>query len=278
MPENNKNKAVIGVDIGGSATKAVIYDGKGRFLKPIYKGDDPRPTASEIVKKLLRVNEINPDEIGKIAITGVGSASVEDDILGSEYIKKAEFQCIGAGGLYLSGLERAIVVSLGTGSALVYAEKGKKSVYLGGTGVGGGTLVGLSKIMLGTDSVKEVEALAENGDLRKVDLKVSDLTSMTLRPGFDDRLTASNFGKLEDGARREDIALGLINMLLEAAAMVAYFAANNYKTENIVLTGKLAVLKQAPVIFTLLSRIFNVNYVIPKNAEYGPAIGAAILD
>ena len=103
MPENTEKKAVIGVDIGGSATKAVVYDGEGHFLKPIYTGD-PRPTASEIVKKLLKVNNINREDIGKISITGVGSASVEDDILGNDFVKKDEFQCIGAGGLYLSGL------------------------------------------------------------------------------------------------------------------------------------------------------------------------------
>ena len=41
----------------------------------------------------------------------------------------------------LSGLEEAIVVSLGTGTAIVHARAGQDSDYLGGTGVGGGVVV-----------------------------------------------------------------------------------------------------------------------------------------
>ena len=47
----------------------------------------------------------------------------------------------------MSGLDRAVVVSMGTGTAYVMADKGRVS-HLGGTGVGGGTLLGLSGLTL----------------------------------------------------------------------------------------------------------------------------------
>ena len=56
---------------------------------------------------------------------------------------------IGLGGLYLSGLDKALCVSMGTGTALVNATAGQEMVYLGGTGVAewtkprGGYFVGL---------------------------------------------------------------------------------------------------------------------------------------
>ena len=69
---------------------------------------------------------------------------MEDSIYGLKTIRVEEFTANAKGGLYLSGLDRAIIVSMGTGTAYVYADA-QSSEYLGGTGVGGGTLVGLSK-------------------------------------------------------------------------------------------------------------------------------------
>lgn len=58
-------------------------------------------------------------------------------------MKMEEFQAIGYGGLKLSGLTDALVVSMGTGTAYVRAGKdGMK--HIGGSGVGGGTLMGLA--------------------------------------------------------------------------------------------------------------------------------------
>jgi type II pantothenate kinase len=125
-----------------------------------------------------------------------------------------EFRCIGLGGLYLSGLDRAIVASLGTGTALVHAERDAAPTYLGGTGVGGGTLMGLAKKMLGMENLEHIEELAREGDLSRVDLKIIDLTKQDIVPGFSDKMTASNFANVSDIATKDDIASGLMNMVL----------------------------------------------------------------
>lgn len=70
---------------------------------------------------------------------------------------------------------------MGTGTALVHA-KGGRIEYLGGTGVGGGTLIGLAKKMLGVQNVEIISALASEGDLEHIDLRIGDITDRELSP------------------------------------------------------------------------------------------------
>ena len=58
------------------------------------------------------------------------------------YRKVDEFHAIGKGGLFLTGLTRAIIVSMGTGTAFIIADQNGEK-HIGGTGIGGGTLLGL---------------------------------------------------------------------------------------------------------------------------------------
>lgn len=115
-------------------------------------------------------------------ITGVGSAFVDDRLYGIETRHLSEFECVGRGGLYVSGYENAIIVSMGTGTAVVSAknEAGRTvSEYMGGTGVGGGTIVGLSKQILGISDIDHLISLAETGDIEKIDLRIGDITKKT---------------------------------------------------------------------------------------------------
>src|SRR5699024_918888 len=133
-----------------------------------------------------------------------------------------EFYCTGRGGLYLSDLEEGIIVSMGTGTAFVYATPDKIE-HLGGTGIGGGTLVGLSNAVLNVRDIKNLVKLAQKGDLRRVDLAIGDITTNAVSNlPFD--ATASNFGKLSELATPEDIALGLLNLVYQTVGMLAVFA------------------------------------------------------
>lgn len=148
--------------------------------------------------------------------------------------------------------------------------------YLGGTGVGGGTLVGLSKKMLNMDNVNHVAELARGGDLDKVDLKIKDITKSDIVPGFGDIMTASNFGSVSDLATKADIALGIINMVFETIGMMSIFAARNFGIRDIVLTGNLSGVEQAPQVFGTLNKMFDMNFIIPENSAFGTVIGAAL--
>ena len=89
-------------------------------------------------------------------------------------------------------------------------------------------------------------------------------------------MTAANFGKVSEFATKEDLALGLINMIFETIGMMAVFNSRMHKTRDIVLTGNLTQIAQAEGTFRTLSDMFDVNFIIPARAQYATVIGAAL--
>ncbi|MBO7404829.1 MAG: type II pantothenate kinase [Clostridia bacterium] len=271
---------IIGIDIGGSTTKIVGFDtsrAEKTLIRPIFvRATDPITSIYGAFGKFLDQNGLTLGDVQKVMFTGAGSSYMSKPIYGLPSEKIAEFKSIGLGGLYLSGLHRAIIASCGTGTALVYAEEGMEPDYLGGTGVGGGTLVGLSKKMLNMDNVDHIAELAKSGSLDRVDLKIKDITKSDIVPGFSDIMTASNFGQVSDLATRADIACGIINMVFETIGMISIFAARNYKIRDVVLTGNLSQVPQAESVFQTLNRMFDMNFIIPENSAFGTVIGAAL--
>ena len=218
-------------------------------------------------------------EIDKIMMTGVGSSFVKKDIFGLPCERVPEFNAIGKGALYLSGLDEALSVSFGTGTALVHAKNGGEMNYLGGTGVGGGTLVGLSRLLLHAESIDHVIEYAESGDLENIDLKIKHITDNDALSILSRELTASNFGNVSDLATKEDIALGIMNLVFETVGMVSIFAAHQVGCENIVLTGnltKVAFCETKFAEFNSLKKNYGVNFLIPDNSQFGTVIGTVL--
>ncbi len=275
-----EKKIVIGIDVGGSTTKIVGFhtaNGTRTLIDPLFvRANDPITSVYGAFGKFTDINGLALSDIEKVMITGVGSTCITNGIYSLKCETLPEFRCIGLGGLYLCKYNQAIIASLGTGTALVYAEKDKEPVYLGGTGVGGGTLMGLSKKMLGMDTVDHIEELAQMGGLHNIDLKINDISRQEIIPGFADRMTASNFGNISDMATKGDIALGIINMVFETVGMISIFAARNYNLKNVVLTGNLTQVAQADEVFSALNQMFDMNFIIPKHSQFGTVIGAAL--
>ena len=267
---------VIGIDVGGTTTKIVGLNG-GKLMEPLYvKAADPITSTYGAFGKFTVENALELNKIERVMVTGVGSTYITKPIYGLPCVGCAEDTCIGRGGLYLSGLDEAIVVSMGTGTAMVHAVNGKAVEYLGGTGVGGGTLMGLSKILLGMDNVDHIVDLAEKGNLNKIDLRISDIAKNEIFSGISVDMTAANFGKVSDIASKSDIALAIINMVFETIGMCSIFAARSFSVRDIVLTGNLTNIPQAIEIFKNLSSMFNMNFIIPGLAQFGTVIGAAL--
>ena len=267
----------IGIDVGGSTTKIVGFEAGGTLLEPMtVRATDPITSVYGAFGKFTSENSLDLGDIAKVAVTGVGSSYVNGAIYGLDCEVVGEFPSVGRGGLYLCGLTEAIVVSMGTGTAFIHARRGGKYEYLGGTGVGGGTMMGLAKKMLDVDDVDNINKLAEGGSLEMIDLRVTDITNMALMPDMPKDFTAANFGKLNDLATREDLALGIINMIFETVGMMAVFAARARGLRDVVLTGNMTTVTGAKRVFGSLSRLFDLNFVIPESAQFATAIGAAL--
>lgn len=277
-------RTVIGIDIGGSTTKIVGIrtDGENiKLIEPIFvRATDAITSVYGAFGKFTMQNGLALEDIDRVLMTGVGSSFISKPLYSLNCEKVSEFNSVGNGGLYLSGLDEAIVVSMGTGTAIMHAKReGGRTVtkYLGGTGVGGGTLIGLSRRMIGVDSIEHIEQLCSDGDLSNVDLRIKDMSSDHSFQ-INDEITASNFGKLSDIASQSDVALGIANMVGETIAMLAVFAARSYNLNKVVLTGNLTAIKAVSRVFEGLEPLFDVKFIIPEKSQFATVIGAALCD
>ena len=261
---------IIGYDKGATATKLVAVKGEELLGTLLVQGRET--PEKEAVEKALEEWKFSIKDVEKIAATGVGAEGCCFDELGicSEIIP--EIEATGEGGLWLAKLNEGIVVSIGTGTAIAL---GKDGVYthVGGSGVGSGTLRGFSKKIFGTEDVRALFELAENGNRRTVDIMISDLFSGTdtLPPD----LTAANLAKASDGAAGSDWAKALINMVLEVAGSHAALACNGFGVKNVVITGGVSVTPIAKEVYDGFTRLYGLNYVIPPYSDFATAIGAA---
>ena len=272
---------VIGIDVGGSTTKIVGIKRAGNatsLIEPQFvRANDPMTSTYGAFGKFTDENRIQISDVDRVMMTGVGSSYIKRNLYGLECRKVEEFQAIGRGGLYLSGLTDAIVVSMGTGTAIVHAKAGGRMTYLGGTGVGGGTLMGLSKLMLSAESVEHIAEYADSGSLSNVDLRIKDIAADSKSTGLNAELTASNFGNVSDIATKGDIALGILNMVYETIAMTSIFAARSRGVSDIVLTGNLTTIEYCRKKFDDFNNLgYGVNFIIPKLAQFATAIGTAL--
>ena len=83
--------------------------------------------------------------------------------------------------------------------------------------------------------------------------------------------------KDRDLATKADVAMGIINLVFQAIGMLSVFATRMENVKDIVLTGNLANVPQAKDVFGKLSSLFDVNFIIPENAEFATAVGAAAI-
>ncbi len=264
----------IGIDVGGSTTKIVGLEDGCIKAPMLVRATDQITSLFGAFGRFVSENRLSLDTIDRVMVTGVGSSYLKSPIYGLKTTKVEEFLANGLGGLHLSGLKSAVIVSMGTGTAMVLASEGNIK-YLGGTGIGGGTLMGLSQRILNVRDIRTVIEMAKRGRLTNVDLLVGDLTPDRLSE-LNPSLTAANLGRISDATTPEDLALGIINLVFQAIGVVAIFAARSESTRDIVLIGNLTTVPQAKEIFSALSELLDKNFIIPSNAEFSTAVGAAL--
>ena len=266
---------VLGIDVGGSTTKIVGLRA-GEIVGTLQvRAADQITSLFGAIGNFLREYSIRLGDVSSIALTGVGASFIDEPIYEIETRKVNEFLAIGHGALRLSGLEEALVVSMGTGLAFVRA--GKDAItHIGGSGVGGGTILGLASKLLGKSDVDAILALAADGNLENVDLSVRDIIGREI-PSLPPNLTAANFGKIKSTASEADIALGIINMVFQTAGMLAVFVARNDTISDVVLTGTLTMFPQAHNINSSFKPLTDLTFIIPSNAVFATALGAALI-
>ncbi|RLI37727.1 hypothetical protein DRO55_00690 [Candidatus Bathyarchaeota archaeon] len=267
---------IIGVDAGGSMTKAVALEDSKILGTASTQTVEPKKSAEEAIKLVVSTVGLHLRDVEKVAVSGGGSRRIDSPLLGLPTVMVDEITAIGFGGVYLTKKERALIVSVGTGTAMVVVYDGGRSIrHIGGTGVGGGTILGLAKRMLGVVDFKTLEDMASRGDAEKVDLTVRDIAGgpVGIIPA---EATASNFGRLTGEEEPNDIAAAIFNMVSQVVGVLAAMAARAYNLrEDVVFVGKPV---QSRIIAENLRRVaelFNIGITIPEDGEYCTALGAA---
>lgn len=269
------NKIVIGIDVGISTTKIVGIDSKGMVVSPLrIKATDPITSLYGAFGKYLHDNKIRLEEVEHVMLTGVGAAYIEENIYGLPTTKAEEFVADGLGAKYESKLDRMIVVSMGTGTSLVKCD-GDDISHIGGIGIGGGTLTGLSRLLLKTDDIKNIIDLAMEGDISHINLLIGDISAKPL-PGLPMSATASLFSNAKANASREDIAVGLIHMVLQAVGSASILSSLGSGIKDFVMIGNLSLLPQCKEVYCAMEKLYGVHFIIPKYSEFCTAIGAAL--
>ena len=233
-----------------------------------------------LLNKLL--SDVNfKSEVNFLAVTGGKHLNIGDKIESTRVIHVNEIEAIGEGAMNLSGLSEknpTIIVSAGSGTACILAEEGN-FVHCSGTGVGGGTVLGLSKLLLGTTDPIEIAELAIQGNESSVDLILEDVVSGPIGELPSDT-TAVNFGKvskIDSEISREDIAAGIVNLVGQTAARVATSVATTFNAREIVVVGRSPSFNGLKNSLEQAASIMGFSPHFPKNGEYASALGAMLV-
>ena len=276
MSRKDRGQLVAGIDVGASTTKGVILEKmkiKHNFSLETSNG---RSSAAQVMKTLLARND-DGSVVQRVAVSGCYSRLIDKVLLSIPVQKVDEITATGVGGLFLSCRRQALIVSVGTGTAIISARDcGKDVNHVGGTGVGGGTVMGLAKRMLGVNDFQALESLASKGNANKVDLTVGDIAggSVGIVPA---EATASNLVRLSRKTLPEDVAAGILNLVSQVVGVVSVLAAKSCNLgEDVVFVGRLV---QSPLVSNMISqttKMFGFKAFMPRDGEYCTALGAAL--
>ena len=258
---------MIGVDFGASYADAVLLK-NGRIVK--------RFSMPSSKCKLLHLERAFGKllETEKIIVVSKSDARVTS--LERKYGAKRinEIDAIARGARFLCKWDRMLVVNVGTGTPFVFVN-GKKHSHLGGTGIGGGTLEGLAKLLL-SSRPETLESIASKSST--ADLSVFEVVGKRIGSIPQDA-TASNFGKVarKNEVSKPEIATSLLRLVSESIGVMSVFAAKSCNCKRILFTGRVVAKNKAiRERLNLVMKIFNSEMKVPKDAEYCTAIGAAL--
>jgi type II pantothenate kinase len=268
------NEKTLGVDAGASLVKLAI-------ASPSDDLQLERHPATDLGAVAKRIAQLQAD---RICLTGGGAAALQP-FLDATTTVHDEFESWAAGARRAvwsepnAPREPFLLVSLGTGTSVQRVEE-SSAARVGGTALGGGTLVGLGRALSGASGFTEACELAARGSRAAVDLLVSDVFEGGEAP-LDGTMTASNFGKLgrpDADVAAADLLAGLVNLIAENISLIVGGLAHATSTQRVFIGG--STIQGNPALeerlMTLLGA-FGCEVHVLANGEYTGAIGAITL-
>lgn len=267
------------IDFGGSTLDIVRFDKQIYTFIASYESSDFNTISFlEWLPTSNISKQIQKDKI--LYVTG-GKSSLfpsQIEIEGNTIIihKVHEFLAISQGAKTLSQQSKGLAISLGTGTAMIQFDD-QNYFHVKGTGIGGGTLMGLARAMIHPNiTFTELESLAEQGDVNTINLSVGDIVGGSIGM-LDASATASNFAKYSETSRKEDIAIGIVTLVSESIVALAIEKSLRLGNIPIIAGGKLAKLPFLQKKMKDAAKLFHLSLEFPNNAGIMTAIGAGQL-
>ena len=256
---------VLGVDIGSSMTKVAMLRGERIEWTERFENTE------DLEQKL---SGLPIGKAKKICVTGVGASYITCDLCGIPTERVEEFRALGKGAALVARKRNLIVCSVGTGTAFVRVTP-FTVFHIGGTGVGGGMLKGISEKLFGSYDPQHVAELAKAGSLREVDLTLADVCEGTISNLKEDT-TVANLAKAGT-ASDEALAHGVYNLIFQSIGVMAVFAAKHHFVKTVFVCGTIlehgSLAKEA---LDQVAELHHVKFVVSEQAAYVTAIGAAL--
>jgi type II pantothenate kinase len=262
------------IDFGASNTDIVVRDGGS--TRHWTLSTDGQPDEAR-VRRVLETGGVSPRDVAWIAVTGGNRALLPPAIDGRVLHRVDEVRAIARGGLALADLESALVTSAGSGTACV-AASGSRAHHVTGTGVGGGTLVGLGRLLLETVDPGEIDALAQRGTDTTHNLTIAEVLGGAIG-SLPPETTAVNFGRVARHpvhASREDMAAALVNMVGQVIALIAINAARGEGLPHVVIVGHLTGLTSLRRTIGLVAQFYGATILMPDAGGSAIALGALL--
>ena len=266
------------IDFGISNIDAVaLVDGQLRSWTQPARG---APTA-ELVRDVLASGGVDLAGVRRLAVTGGRHQDLPDRLGECAVVGVGEVPAIGRGGQVLckligdDALSPTLVVSAGSGTAVI-AARGDQYAHVTGTAVGGGTLLGLARLLLHTVDPQEIDELARRGDSNGADLSLGDVVGGPIGR-LPASATAVNFGRLarqDVPAERADLAAALVTLVGQVIAVTAINAARAQRLEHVVVIGHLTDMPSVRQVLDQVGDYYGLRLTLPANAGYATALGA----
>jgi type II pantothenate kinase len=268
---------ILGLDFGMTNLDGVLL--AENTLSRGWRMDCPGASL-ESARAAITEGQIRLEDLRAIGTTGGKHRNLPEMYKNIPFVKVGEAQAVGRGGLHMASLSQALVVSAGTGTAMI-AARGTDCQHITGSAVGGGTLLGLGKLCLGTADPLEIAALAAKGNPAHVDGTLEDVIGGGIGSLPADA-TAVNLGrliKLSGKPSREDLAAGLVTLVSQVIAVIALNAARAEGLEHVVIVGHLPDLEPIRAAILRVWGFYGVKNppIIPEESGFATALGAALV-
>lgn len=262
----------IGIDAGGTLIK-ITFKENGRVHKRKYQLNHLE-NAMEWLKMFLATRKVvlTGGRAGKLKREFFPEAEIVDEFtatcVGAKYLMEAEG---------ITTAEKFLLINIGTGTSW-FMVNGNLYERILGSGLGGGTLLGLGSLLTGISDFSQLVHFASEGDRERVDLLVKNLYFPEIPP-IPGELTASNFACAipAEKSSAEDRMSAVSNMIAETISIITSQAAALHGVKRCVYIGSsIAGNRPLQSKLGLYAEMMGLVPIFLTDGEFSGAVGAGM--